>query len=201
MAVDPISAGLGVVSMLGGKSARKSADKAAGRAASLNKFLEGIARELYARGKAYDPSADTAASADYAKKQTADTLQKALGNLNAEFRAAGGSPTGDTEFRVRAQGLTNRVTDPLRAFLAEQKANEFWKKNQALMAAFGAPNGQILQTYSNMANNSNGNAGMMGGLGLLSNGLSGLFKGIGGGGAPDPWKNVMPDNNNYGGYN
>lgn len=187
MAVDPVSVGLGLAGIAGGKSARKNERRAIKGQEQLNNFLLSIMKDIYARGQAYDPARETDSAVKYAGDVTRQNLEQSLRGLNARFRAAGGSPTGDTEFQVKAQGMTNRVTDPLRAFAAERKAGEFFRKLQALQAAFGAPTGQMLSTYGNLAGYYGQQGGMGAGLGLLGQGLQGLFGGGGGGAAFDPF--------------
>lgn len=100
----------------------------------------------------YDPHFSDQAAAQYAGEVTQQNLKTALGNLNAQYRAGGGSPAGDTEFQVQAQGLTNRVSDPLRAFLANQEASVFPRKLAAYQAAMGAAPGDISGAFNNAAN-------------------------------------------------
>lgn len=106
-------------------------------------FLDKIG--AFANG--YDPMQSDQAAVDYAAKTTGAALKNALAGLNAQFRAGGGSPTGDTEFRFQEQGLTNRITDPLRAFIANQAATGPQRKVAMWQAAMGAPPGDISNAF------------------------------------------------------
>lgn len=168
MPVDPISLGLGGLSLIGGKNASKKRDKYNAKAGKVADWELALKKMLTGEAMSHNYGEDTATAVNYAGAQTQDTLTRALRNLNAEYRAGGGQPGADSEFNVRAQGMTNRVSDPLRAFAANMKANEFTRRMNAIIGAAGAggPAGQIAQTYFNMANSYNPNIG--GGLDMLS---------------------------------
>lgn len=182
MAIDPISAGIGIAGLVGGKKAQKRQAKALKGQERLTRLLAGAVEEMLARARAFDPAQSTQEAVDFASSTTQNTLEKGLRNLGAKLRQGGATPGSDTEFRVRAQGFTDRATDPLRAFIAERKANEFFLKQQAFAQALGAPTGNILQSFGNM---SQGGFDPSASLQLLGKGLGGLF---GGGGT----QNLIP---------
>ena len=198
MPVDPISLGLGGLSLIGGKNASKKRDKYNAKAGKVADWELALKKMLTGEAMNHNYGEDTATAVNYAGAQTQDTLTRALRNLNAEYRAGGGQPGADSEFNVRAQGMTNRVSDPLRAFAANMKANEFTRRMNAIIGAAGAggPAGQIAQTYFNMANSYNPNFGA--GLDLLAGGLGGIPNPFGshiGGG----WGSGSNTSSDYGG--
>lgn len=139
--------------------------------------------EMLRLAKEYNPAKDTDAAVSYASTKTLDTLQNALRGLNASYRAGSGVPGLGTEFNVRAQGLTDRVADPLREFAATQKANEFAKKMAALQMVNGGNAGNLAANFfaasqgsANAIQNSGYNPAAMGfSLGNLGDSLSRLF--------------------------
>lgn len=173
MPVDPISLGLGGLSVIGGKNASKKRDKYNAKAGKVADWELAVKKHLVGMAEGHDYGADTGIALNYAGDVTRDNLSRALRNLNAEYRSGGGQPGADSEFNVRAQGMTNRVSDPLRAFAANMKANEFTRRMNAIIGAAGAggPAGQIAQTYFNMANSYNPNIG--GGLDMLAGAFGG----------------------------
>ena len=164
---------MGVMGLLQGAKSRKAGDKALNSATGMNKFLEGIMRDLYSRGQAYDPSVETQTAVDYSAGVTQSMLERALRSLNAQHLAGGGVSGGDTLFNMKAQGITDRAADPLREFAAMMKSQEFARKNQALMAAFAAPTGQMSSTYFNIANARNQQFDPSGSMQLLMQGFGG----------------------------
>jgi hypothetical protein len=146
-------------------------------------------RKMFGMAQGYDPAAESRDASNHASDVTASMLHRALGNLNADYRAGGGTPGNSTEFNVNAQGLTDRIADPLREFAAQQKASEFSRKMAAYQAATGAPIGQVGNSYSQFANSMLQGAGAMpqgdasGSMNLLSSALMQLLGGHGGGGS------------------
>lgn len=198
MAIDPISLGLGGLSLIGGKNSAKKKDKALAKAGKVTDWEFALKKLLTGEAQNHNYGADTANAVNYAAATTGDTLERSLRNLNAEYRAGGGQPGADSEFNVRAQGMTNRISDPLRAFAANMKANEFTRRMNAILAAAGAggPAGQIASNYMNMANSYNPNFGA--GLDLLAGGLGGIPNPFGshiGGG----WGSGSNTSSDYGG--
>jgi hypothetical protein len=149
-------AALGAIGLMNsGRQADRAADLQE-RGLKLTDMQAKALKEIFGEVKGHDFGADTKEAVDYATEVTGDTLSKTLSNLNAKFRAGGGSPSGDSEFQVQAQGQTNRVTDPLRAFAANTKSNEFMRKLQALQMAAGGTPGQVANSYFGAANNVSG---------------------------------------------
>lgn len=190
-AIPAISVGLGALGLLqANEHARKQGNlqnqalaqqqAAINSAEAGNKPVVEALAEMLAMARKYDPGRETQIAVDRASEVTENTLAKALGGLNARYRAAGGVPGLSSEFNVKAQGLTNRVTDPLREFVANQKVNEFAKKLAAFQAVNGGNPGNLAANYFNAAAQnaalSQAYAPNYGpGLNLLSNALQQLF--------------------------
>lgn len=187
-----ISAGAAVAGVASqSEAARKAANaqrdqlalqqKGLDAAQEANKPVTEALNEMLALARGYDPSKDTATSVDYAASKTADTLANVLRGLNASYRSGGGVPGLSTEFNVKAQGITDRVADPLREFAATQKANEFAKKMAALQMVNGGNPGNLAANFFAASQNSGNmasqyNPAAMGySLGALSDSLSRLF--------------------------
>ena len=178
MAVDPISVGstvLGGAGLFNGKRQQSEARKYQNQAAEALGEERDFRNRIRKIAMDYDPSKETEAAVDYASKVTGDTLTKGLLDTNARFKAAGGDPTGDTRFNVSTQGLTNRITDPLRAFVANRKGNEFQQRINAFQVALGAPVGQFADTYSRLSQMSTPD--LSGTMNLISSGIRGLMPG------------------------
>ena len=142
---------------------------------------EPIIQSLYKMlelAKGYNPAKETDIAVSRASEVTGDTLEKALRGLNARYRSGGGTPGNSSEFNVRTQGMTDRVTDPLREFIANAKANEFAKKLAAFQAVNGGNAGNLASNFfnaaqfsANMADKFQPNYGAS--LGLLGNAIQG----------------------------
>ena len=107
---DPISAGLGAISLIQGKSAQKSADRQARSAEKSAKSLEARATKLFDvlfstaenadKAGVYDPEKRIAAlEADTGRYESRDT-----GNLAGAMRVAGYRP-GDSEIGTRLDSV------------------------------------------------------------------------------------------------
>lgn len=186
-----ISVGLGALGLLQAndqarqqRDAVNSANDLQAQALAQAKYAqEPIIQALYKMlnlAEGYDPGKETDIAVQRASDTTQHTLERALGNLNAKYRVGGGTPGLSSEFNVRAQGLTDRVTDPLREFIANQRANEFAKKLAAYQSVNGGNPGnlasnffQASQLQSNLSQMYQPNYG--GSLGLLGNALQQLF--------------------------
>ena len=128
-----ITGGLSLISSLFGN--RQTAEQRA-RAALLMQQAK-IMQQAYAMAANYDPNRETRIAADYATAQTGRALTNATKNLNKEFKLAGGSPTGDTNFAFRQQRTQDDLLNPLSQFLADRRANAFALKLNALTQAGG----------------------------------------------------------------
>lgn len=178
MAVDPISIGstvLGGAGLFNQKRQQSEARKYQNQAADALGEERDFRNRIRKIAMDYDPSKETEAAVDYASKVTGDTLTKGLLDTNARFKAAGGDPTGDTRFNVSTQGLTNRITDPLRAFVANRKGNEFAQRLNAFQVALSAPVGQFADTYSRLSQMATPD--LSGTMNLISSGIRGLMPG------------------------
>lgn len=197
MAIDPLSLGLGGLSLIGGKNSAKKKDKALAKAGKVTDWEFALKKLLTGEAMNHNYGQDTSTAVNSAAQVTQNTLQKAMTNLDATYRSGGGQPTGDSEFKVLAQSRARRITDPLSLFAADMKANEFTRRMNAILAAAGAggPAGQIASNYMNMANSYNPNFGA--GLDLLAGGLGGIPNPFGG---KKVGSGNNPDNTNYGGY-
>lgn len=132
---------------LGGSGRASRAQEAAMREAARVNGLRanGLERLLRLAGQ-YDPATEDQAGLDYAGRLTEDTLNRSLKGINQEFRNAGGNPTGDTLFRAKVQGTTDRVADPLRAKAADLATTRTARKAQMLSGALGS-GGDIAGSY------------------------------------------------------
>lgn len=87
---------------------------------------------------AYDPGVETAEAVRFAQDTAGTTIADAMRRLNQQFRAQGGSPTGDTQFRVNASRTVEDIANPLRQFAAERRAGEAMRRLQMLGIAAGS---------------------------------------------------------------
>ena len=142
---------LGGAGLFGASSAQRAQSKYMKEAAKALKVKTQGQREALAIARDYDPMAETQKAVDYAGDLAADRLGKSLADTNQRFRTAGGSPSGDTAFRVQAQGAANRVADPLRSFAAERAAQATQMRLNALTQALGA-GGNVADSYLSLAN-------------------------------------------------
>lgn len=94
--------------------------------------------------KGYDPQKENQEAIDFAGKQAQSSVQNALSNL---YQGWGGGQGGDSEFAVRAQGVTNRATDPLRAFAAEKASNLTADRMRMYQAVTGQSLGSLGTGY------------------------------------------------------
>lgn len=225
-AVPIISGGLGLLGLLQSNkqsdAARHSQEDANARALDLQNQMLDFAKQRYgdfstryfpwldqigAMAHSYDPMQADRAAAKYASDTTGQALETALRNLNASTVAGGGSPNGDSEYRFQTQGTTDRITDPLRAFLANQASTGPQRKLAFYQAAMGAPPGDISgafdsasQMNAQMANMFGQQAMMAGQAGagsmdLLGNALQqllggGSFRGSGAKSGGNPFYNI-----------
>jgi hypothetical protein len=138
-------------------------------AARVNNLRASAMADSIGRARNYDPRAEDQAAADYATATAGDQLGKNLASLNQSFGAAAGN---DSLFRVRAQGAVNRIADPLKGWLANQRATETARKVDMLGSAIGQ-GGDLAQNYVAMAGVSQPD--YSGPSQLLNAGLTGLI--------------------------
>ncbi len=184
----------GITGLLGLSQANEQADRQASlQDASLalqqraldasidaNKPLLEALTAMLGLAHGYNPRAETEAAVQRASESTQHTLERALGNLNAKYRVGGGTPGLSSEFNVRAQGLTDRVTDPLREFVANQRVNEFSRKLAAFQAVNGGNPGNLASNFFQASQNSANLSQLFqpqygSSIGLLGNALQQLF--------------------------
>lgn len=169
----------GVMGLLGAGKKNRAQEEAMAQAARMNGLkADGLERLMRLAGQ-YDPAQEDKAGIDYAASVTEDSMKRGLTGLNTDFRNAGGNPYGDTLFRAKVQGMTDRAYDPLRAKVADLATTRTQRKAGMLSQALGS-GGDIAGNYLEMAraNDSDPTAAM----GLLSGGLAEILKRP----APDP---------------
>lgn len=147
-----VGLGLGAAGLLQNSNAQRKQNQLQNKALSLEE--QKAAREQAAFDEAmrlyqnYDPVREAQPLIDNASKQTQATIEKALRKFNTQYLTGGGTPGQTSLFNARAQGITDRAADPLRAYIAEVTANPTMKKVQMLMSALGAaPTGSLSQAY------------------------------------------------------
>lgn len=160
---------------LGGETEQERAQAEYYRqAAALDKLRAGGLSDYLDLARVYDPAADDQKAIDYAGNVAADKLGKSLSSLNQTFRNAGGSPGGDTAFRVDAQGAANRVADPLKLWAAQMASTQTQRKLAALNGAVNS-GGDIADNYLKLAQSQQTDPG--GALAILSGGLQRMYSG------------------------
>ncbi len=174
MPIDPISSSLGVMQLLGGKGARKKADASLGKADAFNDWLRNLimgnvkgAQEYAKTG--YDK--ETGIATQRASQVTSDALSKGITSARSQFLTGGGQPGGDTAFNVNAQGMTNRVTDPLREFVAARESGKYSAGLDAIMRAMSGPTNQIAQNYFSSMNAHGAQFNPQSGVQMLAGGI------------------------------
>lgn len=116
-------------------------------------------QDIYGLAKAYDPHAEDQKAIAGANQNASQVFQQSLKGLNGNFLNAGGSPTGDTAFNVNATNAGNRAIDPLRAFTTQLLSSESQRKADMYGRVFGAPAGQIANSYFQQAAGAQSDAG------------------------------------------
>lgn len=152
-----------------------------------NTFSRPALEKMWSLFQNYDPAREGQAGVQQATAQTEETIQNALKGLRADYAKGGGTPGQSSEYGVRAQGMTNRAADPLRAYLAEAAGNPTQKKMQMLMAVLGqASPGNMSSTYFNAAQNASALGGPGGDFTQVAQLISDAFRqkkpGMAGGG-------------------
>jgi len=173
MAASPWLAGAQIGMGLLGLGQQSAAQRAQQRylesAARVNDMKFSGLSESLKRARAYDPRSEDAASANYATSAAGDALGKSLSSLNQQFGAAAGN---DSLFRVRAQGATNRIVDPLKEWLANQRSTETARKVGMIGSALGQ-GGDIAGNYMALASSSTPD--FSGASQMLTSGLQGFL--------------------------
>lgn len=162
----------GVMGLMGAGKSNRAQEAAMNQATRLTGLkASGLERLLRLVGL-YDPATEDQAGIDYAARVTEDSMRKGLTGLNTDFRNAGGNATGDTLFRAKVQGMTDRAYDPLRAKVADLATTRTQRKAGMLSSALGS-GGDIAGSYLDIAkmNESDPTAAMA----LLSGGIQDLL--------------------------
>lgn len=102
---------------------------------------------LLNQAEANNPAATDANAVNMATNNTSHMLSSVLGQLNGQFTAGGGQPTGDTAFQFSANNAANNLTNPLNAWIANQVATEPQRQAQGFENVFSAPTGGMSQAY------------------------------------------------------
>lgn len=150
-ALGPVGAvlgGLQLISGLGGLFGgrkKKESQESRMRRQMTRQQLQAI-MEMLNTARAYDPAKEAQSAVDYSSRVTEQTIKNALNSLYASW---GGDRAGDSEFAVRAQGVTDRAADPLRAFAAERMSRLTPDKIQLLSSLVGLNAGGLLKNISN----------------------------------------------------
>jgi hypothetical protein len=185
--MEAVGAAMGIIGLINQKKAQDDQNKLIKKGMKADEAIKGLQfeglTELQNLARKYDPARETELAVQDAAKVTGDTLEKSLKNLVAEYSKFGGVPGLSSEWNVKTQGLTDRVTDPLRRFAAERKTGDTQRKMAAWTTATTAAPGNFGDSYFKAASMSNVPSPM----GSLQGILQGLMKfgGGGGGGSGD----------------
>lgn len=132
---------------------------------------------LFGLASGFDPIAEAQAGIQQAGRVTQENIDSALRGFNVSQAAGGATPGQSTAQHVRAQSMTDRAADPLRAYLAEKLSNPTEQRMQMFQRVLGsAPSGNLADTYFKLASQHQPNYG--GSLGMLGSGLEGILGGI-----------------------
>ncbi len=140
MAIDPISAGLSAVSMIGGKNANKKAEKKAESAQKGAKALEERAIKLWdvlfnrAEQAAQDGTFDPERRIQALERDTGAYEARDAGNLAGAMSVAGYKP-GDSEIGTRLDAVKVKYRKFLDNMRDEIRTKSFFEQNQAYQAA------------------------------------------------------------------
>jgi hypothetical protein len=171
--------GIGALGLFGQNEAQKQQAEYMRSAARFNDLRSGLFGDAAQIARNYDPAKEDRYAIDMAGDVAADKLGKSLKSLNQDFAVAGGSPTGDTAFRVRAQGAANRVADPLKIYAAQLASTETQRKAGMLGSVLGM-GGDIADNYLKMASAYETNP--QGAMSMMGAGFASMLGGGGGGG-------------------
>lgn len=157
------------------QSSRNAASAAKAQREGLN--LEKILAEFKQKGMGhlmdlaehYDPAAETKIAVDRANESAGYSLETALRNLRARDASVGALPGQSSEQGVSMQGVTNRVLDPLRDFVANRASSETERKMNAFRMAMDSAPGQLGSNYFQLASSMPSDMG--GSLSMLLQGL------------------------------
>lgn len=140
MAIDPISAGLGAVSLISGKNANKKAQSTADKARKSGQRLEDRVVNLWdtlfkraqdaEKAGTFDPEKRIAAL----EKNTAEYESRDLGNLAGALTVAGARP-GDSEVGTRLDAVKVKYRKFLDNMRDEIRTSSFWDQQNAYMSA------------------------------------------------------------------
>ena len=177
--MDPVSAGLGAVSLISGKNANKKAQKASDKAgASAQQMEQRLMRlwdTLFARAEAaskpggdLDPEKRIAnLEADTARYESRD-----LGNLTGAMRIGGYKP-GDSEIGTRQDAVKIKYRSFLDNMRNEIRGQAFGEQTNAYLAAGGVPLGQAMGSAQGRQQNAQSQMQSPGG---MFQGMLGAFR-------------------------
>lgn len=157
--MDPVSAGLGAVSLISGKEANRKAQKTADSARKSSQRLEDRVVKLWdtlfsradqaAKDGVFDPEKRIAAL----EKNTAEYESRDLGNLAGALTVAGARP-GDSEIGTRLDSVKVKYRKFLDNMRDEIRTSSWWDQQNAYMSA----NPQYLNAPMQNANQRQQNA-------------------------------------------
>lgn len=159
-------------------------------------------QHLYDLANTWNPVQEAQAGIGNASRVFQSALGTGLGNVASQFAGAGSAPGASSEFNVRGQDVTNRVSDPFQAYLAQVESNATQQKaNMFADVLKNAPSGNLANSYFNAAGQYGQNFGPS--LGNLSSSINSIFNkapGSGSAGTPpaQPGTSGVPDG--YSGY-
>jgi hypothetical protein len=140
MAIDPVSAGLGAVSLISGKNANKKAESQAKSAQKSAKKWEDRAAQLWkvmfegadkaVKEGLFDPDRKIA----QLEKDTANYEAKDLGNLSGALTTAGYKP-GDSEIGVRLDAVKGKYRQYLDKMREDIRTSSFFDQQNAYATA------------------------------------------------------------------
>lgn len=180
-------------------SQRNAQNAALNASKTANAPITEALQNMLDMAKTHDFHQDTINSVANAQEVGAATLQKALGNLNGQYRAGGGVPGNSSEFNVKALQTSRGVLDPLSIWTADQNQNEFARRLSAFQAVNGGNTGSLSSDYWKYAS-SLPQPNYSGGMTLLNQALNNFVTRQGGaGGSGDSRSNMSlyPNNSPY----
>lgn len=144
---EAISAAAGLAGMFGGK--RKTA--AQRKQEELLAIQADLMRQRAALAASYDPAKEDAEAFRQLEESGSRVLANASKRLNQNFKVGGGSPTGDTNFKLGMQRTTDDILGEIARIKAERLSTQAARKMAALDGAMQAPTGVMFSAYQTLS--------------------------------------------------
>lgn len=141
----------GLAGIWSGLSRNRTADQMNKEALRYMQMRGNLFSQMSSLASNADVASEDARAINYAGQVAGSNLKNAMRQLRAEYGNAGGDASGDSAFRVQAQGQTNRIADPLRMYAAQQASTQTARKLDLLGSAMSG-GGNLTDDYMRMAN-------------------------------------------------